>query len=99
MNYTELKDYIEAATENVFDATDFAVMTRVAETKVYNSVQLPSTRKNSTAALVIGSKYLSCPTDMNSVFSFAVAQRASAPRPIAMSKAAIMIDARLRPCS
>lgn len=72
MNYTELKTAVEDFTENTFSATDFATMTKLAEQKIYNAVQLPALRKNVTGTLTSGNKYLSAPSDFLSVFSIAV---------------------------
>lgn len=72
MNYTELKAAVEDYCENTFDAVPFATMTKVAEQKIYNSVQIPALRKNATGSLTAGNKYLSAPTDFLSVFSLAV---------------------------
>jgi hypothetical protein len=72
MNYTELQTAVEDYCENTFTSTDFATMTKLAEQKIYNSVQLPSLRKNVTGTLTSGNKYLSAPTDFLSVFSLAV---------------------------
>ena len=72
MNYTELKQAVEDFTENTFSGTDFATMTKLAEQKIYNSVQLPALRKNVTGTLTSGNKYLQCPSDFLSVFSLAV---------------------------
>ena len=72
MNYTELKTAVEDYTENSFSATDFATMTKLAEQKIYNSVQLPALRKNVTGSLTANNKYLQCPSDFLSVFSMAV---------------------------
>jgi hypothetical protein len=72
MNYTELKQAVEDFTENSFSATDFATMTKLAEQKIYNSVQLPALRKNVTGTLTANNKYLQCPSDFLSVFSLAV---------------------------
>jgi hypothetical protein len=72
MDYTELKTAVENYTENTYSAVDFANMTELAEQKVYNSVQLPATRKNVTGNLTTGNKYVSAPTDFLSVFSLAV---------------------------
>ena len=47
-------------------------MTQLAEQKIYNSVQLPSLRKNVTGALTSTNKYLALPDDFLSVFSLAV---------------------------
>jgi hypothetical protein len=43
-----------------------------AEERIYNTVQLPSLRKNVTGGVLAGRKYLSCPGDFLSVFSMAV---------------------------
>ena len=72
MNYTELKTAVEDYTENSFSATDFATMTKLAEQRIYNAVQLPSLRRNVTGTLTMGNQYLSAPTDFLSVFSLAV---------------------------
>jgi hypothetical protein len=47
-------------------------MTQLAEQKIYNSVQLPSLRKNVTGLLTASIKYLALPDDFLSVFSLAV---------------------------
>jgi len=72
VNYTELKTAVENFTENTFSATDFATMTKLAEQKIYNSVQLPPLRKNVTGTLTASNKYLQAPLDFLSVFSLAV---------------------------
>jgi hypothetical protein len=72
MNYTELQTNVENSCENTFSATVFDSMTRRAEQKIYNSVQLPALRKNVTGSLTAGNKYLTAPTDFLSVFSLAV---------------------------
>lgn len=43
-----------------------------AETRVYNTVQIPALRKNVTGSTVGGNKYVSCPLDFLSVFSIAI---------------------------
>jgi hypothetical protein len=47
-------------------------MTKLAEQKIYNTVQLPSLRKNVTGSMTSGNKYLQAPSDFLSVFSLAV---------------------------
>jgi hypothetical protein len=74
MNYTQLKTAVENYTANTFEAVPFADMTRLAEEKIYNSVQLPSLRRNVTGSLSPGNKYLSAPDDFLSVFSIAVVE-------------------------
>ncbi len=72
MNYAELQTAVENYTENTFSSTVFAELTKLAEQKIYNSVQLPALRKNVTGTLTSGNQYLSAPSDFLSVFSLAV---------------------------
>ena len=72
MNYTELKTAVEDYVENTFSATDFATMTKLAEQRIYNSVQLPNLRKTSNLTLVIGNPLLVVPADFLSAFSLGV---------------------------
>jgi hypothetical protein len=72
MDYSALITAVSDYTENSFSETDFAQMTVLAEQKIYNSVQLPSLRKNVTGSLSQTIPYLSAPTDFLSVFSLAV---------------------------
>ena len=72
MNYNDLQTAVQDAVENTFSASDFATMTKLAEQKIYNAVQLPALRRNSTGSLTAGNKYLAAPTDFLSVFSLAV---------------------------
>jgi hypothetical protein len=72
VNYAQLKTAVEDYTENSFSATDFATMTKLAEQKIYNTVQLPALRKNVTGSLSASNKYLACPGEILSVFSMAV---------------------------
>lgn len=72
LTYSQLQTAVQDTTENTFSSTDFANMTRLAEQKIYNSVQLPALRKNVTGSLTSGNQYLSAPLDFLSVFSLAV---------------------------
>lgn len=72
MNYTQLKAAVEDSVENTFSATDFATLTKLAEDKIYNSVQLPALRKNVTGDLSAGNQYLAAPNDFLAVYSMAV---------------------------
>ncbi len=72
MNYTELKANIQDIVENSFTDEQLAMFTQQAEQKIFNTVQLPSLRKNAEGALTPNNKYLSTPTDFLSVFSLAV---------------------------
>jgi len=74
MTYTELVATIEAYTEN-YESTFVAnipVFVQQAEKRIYNTVQLPPLRKNVTGIISSSNKYLSCPLDFLSAFSFAV---------------------------
>jgi len=80
MNYTQLSAQIQAFTENDFPVTTGSVVSadqiaqfvRNAEQRIYNTVQLPSLRKNVTGILTSGNKYLACPSDFLAMFSLAV---------------------------
>lgn len=70
MNYSELKTAVEDSTENTFSATDFATLTKLAEQRIYNSVQLPTLRKTSTLSLT--GQNVNAPTDFLAAYSLAV---------------------------
>jgi hypothetical protein len=74
MNYVQLyqaiQDYSEN-TESLF-VNNIPRFVMEAEDRVYNSVQIPSLRKNVTGALTASNKYLSCPDDYLSTYSIAV---------------------------
>lgn len=76
MNYTELRTAIQDTAENDFNfSADPSIVDRFiqqAETRIYNSVQFPSLRKNVTGITTTSNKYLQCPTDFLSVYSMAV---------------------------
>jgi len=74
MNYTQLKAAIQSYTENYETEFESYIPTFVqqTETRVYNTVQLPSLRANRTGVLTTGNKYLPCPLDFLSVYSLAV---------------------------
>lgn len=74
MNYNELaqtiQDYTET-TEALF-VLNIPTFVKQAEERIYNTVQLPSLRKNVLGTATSGNKYLSCPNDYLSSFSMAV---------------------------
>lgn len=74
MNYVQLyqaiQDYAET-TETLFVA-NIPRFVQEAEDRIYNSVQLPSLRKNVTGTLTSGNKYLSLPNDWLSTYSLAI---------------------------
>jgi hypothetical protein len=72
MNYSELTTNIQDICENTFTADQLAMFVQQAEQRIYNTVQLPSLRKNVTGALVSGNKYLSAPADFMAVYSLAI---------------------------
>jgi hypothetical protein len=72
MTYNELVTAVQSYTENTFPTVDMNRMIEQAEQKIYNSVQLPSLRKNVTGICTTNNKYLSCPDDYLSSFSLAV---------------------------
>lgn len=72
MNYTQLCANIADICENTFTADEYAMFTKQTEQRIYNTVQLPSLRKNVTGTLTANNKYLSAPLDFLSTFSLAV---------------------------
>lgn len=72
MNYTELKTNIQDIAEDSFSDDQLAMFVQLAEQAIYNSVQIPALRKNSTGALTADNKYLTTPTDFLYSYSLAV---------------------------
>ncbi len=77
MNYTQLFQAIEAYAENYDNSSggfidNIPVFVQNAEQRIYNSVQLPSLRRNSTGTASSGNPYLSAPNDYLASFSLAV---------------------------
>jgi len=74
MNYAQLVTAIEEYTET--SETTFVSQipnfVQLAEERIYNTVDLPSLRKNVTGTLTIANPYLSAPGDFLSVYSLAV---------------------------
>jgi len=74
MNYETLYNNIQAYAENtesLFVAT-IPVFVQEAEDRIYNSVQIPSLRKNVTGTLTASNPYLALPVDWLSNYSLAV---------------------------
>jgi len=63
----------------VTSAEQIGTFIKQAESRIYNSVQIPALRKNMVGVTSAGNKYLSCPTDFLSVFSMAVIENISTP--------------------
>ena len=81
MNYTELVAAIEAYSENYDTSTggfvdNIPVFVKQAEQRIYNTVQIPSLRKNVTGSLTTGNKYLSAPADYLATYSLALVENA-----------------------
>jgi len=84
MNSNALFAQIQSYTENQFPAmilangSSVSVTTQIntfieqAERRIYNTVQIPSLRKNVTGNCTASNKYLACPNDYLSSFSLAV---------------------------
>jgi len=84
MDYNTLFAQIQTYTENIFPDTFLANGSTVsyttqintfiqqAEERIYNTVQIPSLRKNVTGNLTANNKYLACPNDFLSTYSIAV---------------------------
>ena len=84
MNYQELFSQIQAYTENQFPdfylannstvnvTTQINTFIQQAEERIYNTVQIPSLRKNVTGTATTGTPYLSCPDNYLSTYSMAV---------------------------
>jgi hypothetical protein len=74
MNYVELFQAIQNYAENTEQLFVASIPTFVqeAEKRIYNSVQIPSLRKNVTGTLTLGNQYLSLPDDYLSTYSLAV---------------------------
>ena len=76
MNYVQLYQAIQDYSENTeaLFVANIPVFVREAEERIYNSVQIPSLRKNVTGTLTSGNKYLSAPNDYLSTYSMAVVE-------------------------
>jgi hypothetical protein len=71
MNYSELSASIQAYTENTDTSfvAQIPVFVKQAEQRINNSVQVANLRKNVTANMTTGNKYVACPTDFLSTYS------------------------------
>jgi hypothetical protein len=82
MNLTQLRATIRAYAENDFPQTvgsggltsneQVDTFIRQAEERIYNSVQFPNFRKNSTGSVTASNKYVATPVDFLAVYSLAV---------------------------
>jgi len=74
MNYVELYQAIQDYSENTeaLFVANIPTFVKEAEERIYNSVQIPSLRKNVTGTLTSSNKYLSAPNDYLSTYSMAL---------------------------
>ena len=72
MYYSELVTAVNDYVENNFPTLDLNRMIEQTEQKIYNTVQLPSLRKNVTGVITSTNPYLTAPSDFLSVYSLAV---------------------------
>ena len=78
MNYTEISQAIQDLLENTeaLFVSNIDLFLTTAELEIYNSVNIPTLRRNVTGHLTAHNKYLSCPLDFLSVYSLAVVDAA-----------------------
>jgi hypothetical protein len=73
MNYATLVALLQDYTQN--SSTEFVAaipdIVKLAEDRIYQSVQIPALKRNATSNFVQGNKYLAAPTDFLSVYSMA----------------------------
>ena len=73
MNYSSLYNTIQAYAENTEQlfVANIPVFVQQAESRIYNTVQIPALRRNVTGTATAGNKYLSLPDDYLSTYSLA----------------------------
>lgn len=74
MNYEQLYNNIQAYSENTEElfVASIPVFIQQAEERIYNTIQIPSLRKNVTGTLTASNQYLSAPSDYLATYSMAV---------------------------
>lgn len=74
MNYTTLSALIQDYTQNSSAEFIAAIpdIVKLAEDRIYQSVQIPALKRNATSNFVQGNKYLAAPTDFLAAYSMAV---------------------------
>ena len=74
MNYVELQQLIQDYAENTeaLFVQDIPKFVQQAETRIYNSVNVPSLRKNVTGTMTSGNQYVALPIDWLANYSIAV---------------------------
>lgn len=74
MNYTTLVALLQDYTQNSSSEFVAAIpdIVKLAEDRIYQSVQIPALKRNATSNFVSGNKYLAAPTDFLAAYSMAV---------------------------
>jgi len=74
MNYATLVTLLQDYTQN--SSTEFVAaipeIVKLAEDRIYQTVQFPALKRNATSNFVLGNKYLAAPTDFLAAYSMAV---------------------------
>jgi hypothetical protein len=74
MNYATLVALLQDYTQNSSSEFVAAIpeIVRLAEDRIYQSVQIPALKRNATSNFVLGNKYLAAPTDFLASYAMAV---------------------------
>ena len=72
MTYSQLTANIQDICETTFTSDQLAMFVQQTEQFIYNTVQLPSLRKNVSGTITSGNKYLAVPSDYLYTYSLAV---------------------------
>ena len=72
MTYSQLTANIQDICETTFTDDELAMFVQQTEQFIYNTVQLPSLRKNVSGTITSGNKYLTVPSDYLYTYSLAV---------------------------
>lgn len=72
MNYDELVSTVSSYTENEFPEGALDNFIVQAETRIYNTVQIPALRRNVTGTVTAENRFLACPQDFLATYSLAI---------------------------
>lgn len=74
MNYATLSQLLQDYTQNYSSEFVAAIpeIVKLAEDRIYQSVQIPSLKKNATSSFLSGNKYLAQPSDFLAAYTMAV---------------------------
>ena len=72
MTYSQLTANVQDICETTFTSDQLAMFVQQTEQFIYNTVQLPSLRKNVSGTITLGNKYLAVPSDYLYTYSLAV---------------------------